>query len=232
MPQPTYYPDHDTNDANSTVTDATIQQNGWPELAQVPNVSWNWLFRTVGLWIRYLAGGGSNYVLSDDSDNLTSTAAETIFKLSTADIKYTIPAGTLAVGSRIRVRSVVRFANASGASSSFNSRIRIGGLTGLQIPATNAVDAAPSTGNWLITDAEAIVHSTGAAANIRFSGYASIAGGGGTVVYTPSTTTTPAYDNVDTTGNLDIVATGDWSHSDPLDVAVLTQFEVRVLPPV
>ena len=164
MARPTDFPDHDTGDVNSTTTDATIKANGWPELAQVPNASWNWLHRTVGLWVRYLddvattqfgvqhdISDGTHTAITADSavvsGTITSargitagTPAEVggsldnqgqVGNLGTSTVNeiegqtYDLPAGSLTVGTIIRVSTVAKVTWVTG---TFHLRIRMGAV--------------------------------------------------------------------------------------------------------
>ena len=146
------------------------------------------------------------YALGDAGDTVTATS-ETAFTK-----KYTIPAGTLKVGSVIRIR-------AGGSKTPSNGtcqiRVRIGGISGLSLLTAGSVMA---TGAYFDVSAEAIVVSLGAPGTANGVGHII------TTTDSPGVTVVPAG-AIDTTAALDVIVTATMTSG---DTATLISLSVDV----
>jgi hypothetical protein len=209
MARPTLYPDHDTNDANSTATDATIQQNGWPELAQVPNVSWNWLHQYAGKWIRWL--DSSTTAVSDvQSAAITATGSEQQFSTGI----FTIPANTLTQGTIVRTTYHFRLAGYTAGTVDFKVR---GGNTATALgsrPQLGAYQAtAPASGVSYVLETEFQVQTAGA--SLVLLGFCTIKTSEGTPIVTFQDRTNPSLGGQNGTLEYTISATVEFSGGTP-----------------
>ena len=166
---------------------------------------------------------GFVYAITGTDSKGTSTSSEVAFTN-----KALIPADTLAVNDNISVRLVVKLANSDGASS-FVSRIRIGGLAGLEVASCNNASMAAD-----------------AVSECRFSGRVSAIGatlGLSGVTYTivaidetgspaaPNTGSFPGGDpgaGPDTTANISVVGTVEFSGSSASNSATIQALEVVI----
>lgn len=118
--------------------------------------------------------------------------------------KLTIPANTLQAGDRLRIRGLARVTG-QNATDTLRDRLRIGGLTGVQIAAVLPYDAANNDN--IRFEADLWFESVGIATASKFHsvGRAKRTGGSDEDTFVVDNTT------LDTTAAIDIVHTQVWS---------------------
>ncbi|UCC71337.1 MAG: hypothetical protein JSV86_13195 [Gemmatimonadota bacterium] len=135
MARPSAYPDHDTSNSNSVATAAQIQANGWPERAQVPNTSWNWLHQLAGKWLRYF-GDSTQWVASQQSGTGTVGVED-------VEDSFVVAAGEFNGRVCLDVRGSIAVLN-NGDASDLTVRLRFGRTA-------DALGSREIVGSWTFT---------------------------------------------------------------------------------
>lgn len=174
--------------------------------------------RVAGGTARRIGGLASTH--ADTSASITSTAdvdAETIFSNGT----YTIPANTIRAGSIVHIRAMVRVSDGA-TTETLIARLRLNGLAGTLLGATNNVDVA--TADMAIFDVFLEGHGApGASVEVSWSGFVT---NFAAVDASPSIRLASGVANFATNGALDIVMTAQWTGANAGDDVELEHFSV------
>lgn len=133
------------------------------------------------------------------STAITNTSTETLFSRS-----YTLPGNLLQPGSVLKIRAQ-GIATATNATDTLNARLYIGGLSGILLAATGAVDVANN--DIFFIDFDVVVRTIGATGTIVGAGMTAI-GAAGTATMRPAFL---ASTTIDTTVSRVIGVSATWS---------------------
>lgn len=146
-----------------------------------------------------------------DAATLTNSNTETV--LGT----YTIPAASLKLGSKLRIRAAVDNPS-TNSTDTFRFRVRVGGVAGTVIADTTAIDLANS--DQAVIDAEVNVRSSGAGGTYDANGMA--------IMKAIATATVVGSTAIDTTvGTVTVVVTGVHSVASASNQSILKSFTVE-----
>jgi hypothetical protein len=161
---------------------------------------------------------------SDSHDDTSGT--EAVFQKTSVDIKYTIPAGTLRVGSVIRIKASGLLTR-TAPTATINLRFRIGGVSGAEVLHQAAAFTYATNSLWSMVT-EVTVRAIGASGSVFGHGRTQVYSSGSGNVYENVSAGTSPPQAIDTTGDLDVVATYDWSTTGNGNLVDMRTFTVEV----